>query len=220
MTNTAPFLKKGALVAAGVFFLAACTGDGSAQSESSPELNTCRELLGREGVDAARRAVGGGEVRAEAPVSARKLADTMAGEARVRAADGEDLDRRSYEPCRLSGSTADTRVVTRAKWSVLTMDSVSEGKLAVQWREAAKDVYVHETDGGDRVALLVTCQVPEAPASQREGVPLEVEVSRAGAADGDARLPARLALSLAGNLRGLLGCTDTVTVPTALPGQG
>ncbi|MEV3992869.1 hypothetical protein AB0J57_28575 [Streptomyces sp. NPDC049837] len=220
MTNIAPLLKVSALVTAGVFALAACTGNEPAQSESSPELNTCRELLGRDGVDAARQAVGGDEVRAEAPVSARKLAETMAEEARARAADDEDLSRDSYEPCRLSGRTADTQVVTRVKWSVLTMNSVSEGKLAGQWRQAAKDLYVHEADGGKRVGLLVTCQVPKAPASQREGVPLEVEVSGAGTAGGDARLSARLALSLAGNLRGLLGCTDPVTLPTALPGQG
>ncbi|MET9801336.1 hypothetical protein [Streptomyces sp. NPDC006368] len=221
MMVTASWRRASALVVAGLLASTGCSGGERSADESSAAWGICEEFFGAADVEAVRKAMGDAEPRPEAPQKLDALAEAMAEEASTRAANTEDLSRASYEPCRIAASRGDTaqRVSGQVKWSVLTLRSLSRGALAREWRQVAKGVHVHSADGGDRVSLLVTCQVPKAPANQREDVPLEVEVSQVGLSGGDPKLPERLVLSLAGTMRHVLHCTDAVTLPSRLPAR-
>ncbi|MBT2442193.1 hypothetical protein J7E93_19210 [Streptomyces sp. ISL-36] len=198
----------------------ACSGDeagkGGEDAATQASLKTCESLLGAENV-ASVRADLGGDVRAESS-SPERAKGLLLEKAEKWTADGDDLKRATYQLCLMRAAGEEDRgpVVAGVKWSLLTMDWVSKGKHAAEWRKAAEHVYVQRLARNPGLAAVVPCTLPGTAPGQTEGLPLEISVLDAGLSKDSGALSGRLLSALVRKTHELLGCQDSLAVPESL----
>ena len=164
----------------GVVVASGCSDSSDDSSSVSRGLLHCQEFLGEENVRSAIGAMGEGDLVVRAASTVKELSRKLALEAK--AWSEEDLLHDSYRACRvdLSGAEGEGYRVMEAtvKWSVWLMDDVKKPKPAETWRKVNDQVFVETQMEASGTRLLISCEVPGAPARQSQEMPLEVAEPR------------------------------------------
>ncbi|MFJ6103990.1 hypothetical protein ACIQHY_23650 [Streptomyces sp. NPDC092359] len=214
---------RSAVVLGVVFATAACGGGdapkprgGASEAVSAAALKTCQEVFGAADVDALRSELGSGF----RPFgrSLTEMRDRLVAEARGWTAGQDDLRRTTYHPCELEGGGdgGAARITATVAWSTYDIDFVRSGEGRLRWRETGEGAYTASRSDGWGIPLVMPCTVPGSSAGQGRELPLQVAVKDEGRT-GDPAVPTeRLLKSLAEKTRGLLGCTEKLTVPADL----
>ncbi|MET9377249.1 hypothetical protein ABZX98_24435 [Streptomyces sp. NPDC002992] len=210
-----------AVVATMGLALTACSGGGESSGvtdETNAALKVCEQVFGAKGVTDARAVLGNSGFRAESgPLD--EIKESMLKEARAYVPGSEDLSRNRHDVCRLSaegeGDTVGS-VDGRVKWSVLTMDSVTSGPTAGDWRRAAANVYVQREKRRGGLATVLPCRIPGAAEGQERELPLEISVLGEGLGGDKEAVLGTLLASLAQDTQKRLGCVQPVSVPATL----
>ncbi|MFD3945788.1 hypothetical protein [Streptomyces sp. NPDC058579] len=199
----------------------ACSGggsDGSGWDETAQAaLTRCERLFGVDNVEAVRAHLGS-EARFDSNDPDRIKADLLKT-AEEWTPGGDDLRRVTYQACLMkpSGDEYQPPVIGTVKWSLVTMDWVSTGEEAAEWRKVADDVYVQSMSLRPGLTAVLPCTLPGTAKGQGEQLPLEVSVHDEGLGKASGELlTGRLLASLARNTHELLGCEDVLSVPDTL----
>ncbi|MFF8278230.1 hypothetical protein ACF05T_19315 [Streptomyces lateritius] len=202
-----------------VLSVSACSDGGEdGAAEASAALKACQEVFGAENVEAVRPALGGGELRAET-VPLDQMKEALLKKARNWTPSSENFSRAWYQPCRLleaSENRVQSWVAGEVKWSVLTMDTVTTGKSASEWRKAGDDVYVQHLSRSNGIAVVLSCRIQGAVPEQERQLPLEIRVYDQALQGDRVEVLGRLASALATDTRERLGCEDPLSIPTVL----
>ncbi|MEU8761240.1 hypothetical protein [Streptomyces sp. NPDC048659] len=212
--------RRAALVVSVLAFLSACSGGGAEAGgggEDGAELALCREVFGEANVAAVRTLLTADGAPAESG-SPDRIRTRMSQQARAWSAETDKLRRDGHDLCFLGAPGVGSRgwLAGRVTWSTLTMDSVTTGPSAKDWRRAGDGVYVQRLKRQNGLAVLSPCRLTGTAKGQERLLPLEVSVTEEGLSATDPGLTGRSVSGLLAYTRELLDCQNTVAVPDEL----
>ncbi|MEU9057592.1 hypothetical protein AB0D13_01540 [Streptomyces sp. NPDC048430] len=195
--------------------LTGCSDGAGAEKETtvSKSLQVCEQYLGEKNLEGAIDSISSGEKRVSATESSAYLVERLAREAEEWSK-GELLHNQ-YTVCRIDFPMEDGTAVIEAmaRWSVLTLDMLSEPKYVKSWKQLNDQVFVEPETGQSGMRLLVPCGVRGAPAGQQADAPLQLDVADPGLT---AEQRQALLSTLARTLVDELACTNDPAVPAKL----